>query len=95
LAAKLENFSPFEILKNDEIEILIDNTLQEISKLLQLNPSNVALLLRLFNWDKDKLYAKFFDDPDTYLKKAGIIVTPAPAEILQEPFEVTSGNSFH
>jgi len=64
---------PFQIVSLSELELMIDQECEEVARLLGFSVEEVALLLRVFDWDKEKLYVKYFDEPEFFLKKAGII----------------------
>ena len=63
---KFACLSPQEIVSQQEKEI------KSVSDLFSISPSIAATLLRHFQWKKEKLIAKFLDNPDQIYKEAGI-----------------------
>ncbi len=58
--------SPQEIIHQQSKEI------QSVADLFSISSSLAGLLLRHFQWKKEKLIAKFFENPEQVYKEAGI-----------------------
>ncbi|GMH72428.1 hypothetical protein TrST_g13265 [Triparma strigata] len=49
------------------------NVLEEIIEMLSIPEEAAGALMRCFKWNKEKLIASYFDDPERCLQKAGVL----------------------
>eukprot|EP00727_Mastigamoeba_balamuthi_P007062 m51a1_g2977 hypothetical protein (557) ;mRNA; r:712891-715092 len=69
----------FEVLEKDQLERLLNQSIDRIASELALSKGEAQLVLRHFNWNEEKLHLSYYDRPDHYLELAGVKHT-APAD---------------
>jgi len=67
----------FSCLSPDEIVAYQEKEIKEIADLLSISPSISATLLRHFQWKREKLLMKYFENPSRVCQDAGVPYTPA------------------
>lgn len=68
------NTPDFSCLSPEDIVLAQKKQISEICELLMISASSASLLLRSYGWKPEKLIAKYFDNPDTVLAEAGVLV---------------------
>ncbi|EGC37299.1 hypothetical protein DICPUDRAFT_94109 [Dictyostelium purpureum] len=63
----------FTILEKKGLEDQIKEMANTLSDQIDLKPGNAILLLQYFKWDVDRILSEYFEDPESYCSKAGII----------------------
>uniref|UniRef100_A0A6S9ISQ1 RBR-type E3 ubiquitin transferase n=1 Tax=Heterosigma akashiwo TaxID=2829 RepID=A0A6S9ISQ1_HETAK len=59
------------IIDTKELRALMDEVVGEISGVMALPPSAATALLRFFSWNKEKLFDKYYSDPESVTSKVG------------------------
>jgi ariadne-1 len=62
----------FKVLSPDDIQHLQDSEIDECKDLLGQPVENVAILLRRFKWNREKLMEKYLDDQQEVLEAIGL-----------------------
>eukprot|EP01112_Ceratiomyxa_fruticulosa_P000745 TRINITY_DN1067_c0_g1_i1.p1 TRINITY_DN1067_c0_g1~~TRINITY_DN1067_c0_g1_i1.p1 ORF type:complete len:814 (+),score=189.52 TRINITY_DN1067_c0_g1_i1:311-2752(+) len=63
----------FVILEKEDLENKLNEEIDSTAQQINLDRGDAALVLNYFNWDKEKLLATYFDNPEKYCKEAGIL----------------------
>eukprot|EP01125_Pyxidicula_operculata_P006185 TRINITY_DN2153_c0_g1_i9.p1 TRINITY_DN2153_c0_g1~~TRINITY_DN2153_c0_g1_i9.p1 ORF type:complete len:363 (-),score=100.34 TRINITY_DN2153_c0_g1_i9:2-1090(-) len=71
-----EEEKPFKIIPKDEIETMVNDSIQKAVDLLSLDEEYAALVLQYFSWNLDKLSQEYWDNPDECVSKAGVLLNP-------------------
>ncbi|GAA6062909.1 hypothetical protein JCM10212_004358 [Sporobolomyces blumeae] len=69
---KLYGQVEYRVLSVEELELEQKMSIDYVTEMLQLKPESAAILLRYFNWKKEKLVETYMDDAEVTLAKAGI-----------------------
>ncbi|KAJ3532852.1 hypothetical protein NM688_g7362 [Phlebia brevispora] len=70
----------YDSLSQADVEKMMKQDTENISGICGVDPSVAALLLRNFEWNKEKLIEKFMDNPTAVNTAAGIKVPEKPSE---------------
>lgn len=68
-----DNEPSFVVLEKEELEERQTNIIESVGMQLNIAPADAALVLQYFNWDTDNLLGTYFDNPEFYLYKAGLV----------------------
>ncbi|KAI1301586.1 E3 ubiquitin-protein ligase arih1 [Halotydeus destructor] len=73
---EIEEEYPFEPLTTEQIVLAMTDCIKEVNTVVQLPPTITRILLNHFDWDKEKLYEKYYDEDRSQLFKEARIVDP-------------------
>lgn len=76
-----ENAVDFSCLSPEEIITAQKKQIQHIADLLVVSASNASNLLRHYHWKTEVLLAKYFDDPQSVIKEAGLVSNQPDADL--------------
>eukprot|EP01027_Heterolobosea_sp_BB2_P022237 GEZU01032728.1.p1 GENE.GEZU01032728.1~~GEZU01032728.1.p1 ORF type:complete len:506 (-),score=183.84 GEZU01032728.1:127-1644(-) len=70
----LLNKKEYYVYTQDELNKKQEDDVWAVHQVLNVPVSIAGALLRYYGWDKEKLYAPFFEDPERVCKKAGVVL---------------------
>jgi len=73
LDEEMEDEPMFEILPKEELIQRMRDSVDSVASQLNVSPGNAVLVLQQFEWDLENLLHDYFDLPEYYLKKAGVV----------------------
>jgi len=83
----------YDILNANEIVENMVSSIREVNSIVQLNTTITRILLNHFQWDKEKLYERLFDDNrEALFKEAKIADTPVGTTSLLAPKNMKPGS---
>jgi len=69
------SISDFQCLTQEGLLEQQARAIEDIAEVLSMTPSASASLLRYFRWNRDRLFAKYLEDPAGVLKEAGVALS--------------------
>eukprot|EP00026_Physarum_polycephalum_P004933 Phypoly_transcript_04959.p1 GENE.Phypoly_transcript_04959~~Phypoly_transcript_04959.p1 ORF type:complete len:625 (-),score=55.40 Phypoly_transcript_04959:55-1929(-) len=73
LDEEMEDEPMFEILERPDLISRMREAVNNIASQLNISPGDAVLVLQYFNWKTDDLLHDYFDKPEYYLSKAGVM----------------------
>ncbi|KAI1816996.1 RING-5 [Poronia punctata] len=75
----------FEVYSPDDIQDQQDKMIDELNIILEMEREKIAILLRFFRWNKDRLAVEYTDNPPKVLEAAGLgssVLGPPKLEVI-------------
>jgi len=69
----MEDEPMFEILERPDLIARMRDSVDSIASQLNVSPGDAVLVLQYFNWKTEDLLHDYYDKPDYYLSKAGVV----------------------
>ncbi|XP_013780319.1 E3 ubiquitin-protein ligase arih1-like [Limulus polyphemus] len=66
----------YEVFSTEEVVQHMIDCIKEVNTIVQIPPTVTRILLNYFNWDKEKLYERYYDGDQERLFKEAHIVSP-------------------
>uniref|UniRef100_A0A7S1YGL0 RBR-type E3 ubiquitin transferase n=1 Tax=Grammatophora oceanica TaxID=210454 RepID=A0A7S1YGL0_9STRA len=91
-APMMRDVPSIRMLPCDELVPVMKNRIRDATEVLEVPASAAAVLLREFNWSKERLLERFYEDPDKLQRKVGVYFRCHPV-VKKVPKRLTRANS--
>jgi ariadne-1 len=75
----------YKVYEPSDVQRQQDDMIDDVNVILQLRTEDVAILLRHFRWNKERVLERYMDDPERTLGEAGLVGSGGPPRLQTVP----------